>query len=157
MSFYSSLELVANWVERAPTDDAVWEIVEAVGLRDPATGWLSPELHAVFQDAAALAENPRFFAPDSLGFRDRIQVMWWDGLYEGPGYSFGIHGNGYFFPWELSEVADRFLALPKLVEFRRRMHSAFGGGFRFPDDPESSVHDRQLSDSNGWVWFGSES
>lgn len=157
MSFYSSLQLVANRVDRVPSQDEVFALIDRAGLRDPESGNLARDLSAVFDDAEARAENNRFFAPGDFGFEQQIQVIWWDGDYQGPGFSVSISGNGYFFPWELSDVRDRFLALPKLVRFRELVNEQFGGRFTFPDRLEYPLHERLLSDHAGWVWFGTES
>jgi hypothetical protein len=157
MSFYSTLSLVANRVDREPTEEQVFTLIDEADLRDPHSGYLARDLYAVFDDPEARVENPRFFAPADFGLWDHIQVIWWDGVYEGPGFSVTISGNGYFFPWELSDVRDRFLALPKLVRFRQLVNERFGGGFTFPDRLEHPLHERLLSDPNGWVWFGGES
>lgn len=157
MSFYSSLDMVANRVDRVPTSAEVFALLDATGVRDLATGHLAPDLAAVFHDEQARAENNRFFRPGELGFAEQIEVIWWDGSYQGPGYSISISGYGYFFPWELADIRDRFLALPKLVRFREKVNERFGGGFTFPDDLEDPLHERLLSDQSGWVWFGTES
>lgn len=157
MSFYSAVQLVANRVERVPTKERVFDLIDEAGLRNPETGYLSRDLFTVFTDPEARAENNRFFTPDSFDFWETIQVIWWDGDYDGPGYAISISGNGYFFPWELSDVRDRFLSLPKLLRFRQLVNEQFGGGFVFPKDLEYPLGERLMSDEAGWVWFGSES
>lgn len=157
MGFYSAVQLVANRVERVPTAEEVDALIDEAGLRDPIRGYLSPDLYAVFEDAEARAENNHFFAPDSFGFAESIQVYWWDGDYTGPGYSITISGNGYFFPWELHDLRDRFLLLPNLARLRQLVNERFGGGFAFPAHTEYPIRERLMSDESGWVWFGSES
>src|SRR5262245_795374 len=108
MSFYSALVLAAN-DGVPPTPDSVRSLLGDLGLLDPRFandefGNLADHVANLFDDPAARAENDRFFCPDSIGLWSEIEVQSPDGDYVGPGWCVRVHGNGYFFPWDLTDL-----------------------------------------------------
>ncbi len=161
MSFYSSLVLAAN-DGVPPTPAAVRSLLDELGLLDPCRdgdefGNLAGHVTALFADPAALAENPRFFCPDSVGVRQEVQVLSDDGGYTGPGWCVNIHGNGLFFPWEPADLRDRAVRSPALARLRAAVEERFGGRFVFPSADEEFLRSRLIDGAGGWAWFASES
>jgi hypothetical protein len=162
MSFYSALILAANEGVRVPTPEAVRALFEELGLLDPGArfpgiGDLTPAVTALFEDPAAAAENRHFFCPDSISFATQIHIEGPDMDYTGPGCAVLIHGNGYFFPWELTDIRDRVINTPLLRNLRRAVGGRFGGRFVYPPGREADLRERRIDGEDGWVWFGSES
>jgi hypothetical protein len=162
MSFYSSLLLAANAGVRVPTPEAVRALCKELGLIDPEArlpgiGDLHPAVTALFADPAAEAENWRFFCPDSIGFDTELHIEGPDMDYAGPGCAVSIHGNGYFFPWELKDFRERVVNTPLLRDLRREVQKRFGGRLVYPPGAEADLRTRWIDGDDGWVWFGSES
>ena len=80
-----------------------------------------------------------------------------DDAYDGPGWAVGIHGNGYPFPWEVTDLRDRVVRTPKLRALRHAVGERFGGRFVFPPAAESFLRERLIDTDGGWAWFISES
>ena len=89
--------------------------------------------------------------------REGLEVMSYEGDYIGPGWCVTIHGNGYFFPWELTDLRDRAIRSPALVRLREAVQTRFGGRFVFPPADEELLRSRLIDQAGGWVWFASES
>lgn len=162
MSFYSSLVLAANNGVQPPTPAGLRSLLGDLGLLDPQHadaefGNLAAHVTDLFRDPAARAENDRFFCPDSIGLLAEVEVMSPDGDYTGPGWCVTIHGNGYFFPWELSDLRDRVVRSPALSRLWAAVEEQFGGRFVFPAADEELLRSRLIGGSGGWAWFASES
>lgn len=162
MSFYSSIVLAANEGVRPPTLEAAHALLGELGLLDPRKandefGNLADQVTALFRDPGALAENDRFFGPDSIRLSEGIEVLSPYGDYTGPGWSVVIHGNGYFFPWGLSELRDRAVRSPALARLRAAVEERFGGRFVFPPADAELLRARLIDTAGGWAWFASES
>ncbi|MFO0796948.1 MAG: hypothetical protein U0804_05685 [Gemmataceae bacterium] len=162
MSFYSSLVLAANADVRAPQLGEVRDLLAGLGLIDAADSGpqdfsASDAVAALFRDAQARAENNRFFFPSAFSLSPDIEVNGPDDLYTGPGWSLHLHGNGYFYPWGLTELRDRVVRSPVLVGLRAAMAARFGGRFVFPTAGSELLRPRVIDgDDSGWVWLPSE-
>ncbi len=163
VSAYSSLVLAANDGVWTPAPEVVREIFTAVGCVSSQTGGggkfnnLSAHVRALFHDPTAIAENDRFFRPDSIGLSEGVEILSMDGCYDGPGWSIRIHGHGYFWPWELAELRERVVYSPALVRLRSAIERRFGGRFIFPSVEEALLRSRLVDDNGAWLWFASES
>src|SRR5687767_7319779 len=119
MSFYSALVLAANEGVRVPSVKEIDGLFRKLGLvKHHATdtiGNLADDIRGLFNDPAAMAENDRFFQPDSISFDAGIHIEGPDGDYQGPGWCISIHGNGYLFPWEIETLGERVVRTPKLL------------------------------------------
>jgi hypothetical protein len=164
VSFYSSIVLAANSGVRNISVDAARSLLTELELLDSARGIndfcnLRDDISALFADDAARAQNRLFFCPDTISFRGEIAVLSNEGDFEGEGYSFSIHGNGYFYPWNLGMLREIVVRTPKLMKLRSEVEARFGGRFAFPNDQDDEAHlrERMIDGSTGWLWFGSES
>ena len=161
MSFYSALVLAANHEVTPPTPGQVAAVLAELRLIKPNPyGFdhdnLADDVSDLFNDPEACAENRRFFAPDSISFDDHIEVEGPDCAYAGAGWAVRIHGNGYLFPWEISDVRSRVLTNEKLKALRATLNRDFGGTFRLPSGvPE--LRDRVIDGEDGWTWLLHES
>lgn len=161
MSAYSALILAANEGLRKPSPGQAISLFDELGLlrpdgREDPFGNLADDITALFHDPAAQAENRRFFAPDSIGIADGVEVGGPDCEYRGRGWSVRIHGNGYLFPWDLNTVRTRVLINTKLVRLRAELERRFGGRFQFPTR-RTELRERLIDLGDGWAWFLSES
>jgi hypothetical protein len=161
MSFYSSLVLAANEGVRPPKPGEVRELLAGLSLIDPQDPGaddftVADSVGALFRDPAARAENDRFLFPSGIGMQAGVEVMTPDGTYEGPGWCVQVHGYGYFFPWELSDLRDRAIRSPILSGLRAAIASNFGGRFVFPAADEKVLRSRLIDGAGGWVWLASE-
>lgn len=165
MSFYSAIVLAANTELRDPTPENARDLFNQLGLvRSDAPEYglehgldnLAVDITALFDDRDALDQNRHFFAPDSISFREGVEVEGPDCAYTGKGWQVRIHGNGYLFPWDLDAVRSRVTSTPKLARLRIAMHERFGGQFRWPFR-KRALRDRLIDGESGWVWFMSES
>jgi hypothetical protein len=162
MSFYSSLVLAANEGVRPPTPEAIRSLLGELGLLDPRSaddefGNLAAHVADLFRDPAAHAENDHFFCPDSVGLLAEVTVQSPDGDYTGPGWCVTVHGNGYFFPWELADLRGHAIRSPALARLRDAVEARFGGRFVFPPADEELLRARLIDWAGGWAWFASES
>ena len=165
MSFYSALILAANEGIQVPSPEAVRLILTEVGMVEPSDGEddefgnLTAHVKDLFRDPAAQAENDRFFRPDSIGLSEGVEVSSPEGdeLYDGPGWSIHLHGQGYLWPWDLATLRDRVARTPALVRLRSAVEAEFGGRFVFPPTERAFLRSRLVDDSGRWLWFASES
>ena len=161
MGAYSALVLAANRGVRPVTPDEMLLLCEDVGLlapsrRDTNVGNLSPDITALFSDSAALADNNRFFCPDSISWGRDIEILSPEDDFVGRGFRVSIHGNGYFFPWDAGELRARVVSHPKLVHLRRALQARCGGRFGLPWRSKN-LRRRLVDGEGGWAWFMSES
>lgn len=162
MSFYSSLCLVANTGVRRPAPDEISRLFAQTGVVEPSRaqnefGNLADDLIAFFTSHRAQEQNERFFTPDSLSFRNDIQIMDTEGEYTGKGWTLSIHGNGYFYPLTPRDM-DAFVRLPKIVRLQTELETLLGGRFRPPLlKGRGTLARTAINDQGGWRWFGSQS
>lgn len=165
MFFYSALVLAANTELRNPTPERARVLFDQLGLiRPDAPDYgvehgldnLAADITALLEDHAAQNENKNFFAPDSIGLYEKVEVQGQDCGYTGKRWSVRIHGNGYLFPWDLGTVRARIIANAKLERLRIAMREQFGGQFRWPFR-RRALRERLIDGEDGWVWFMSES
>jgi hypothetical protein len=161
MSFYSSLVLAANDGVRTPEPGEVHALFVQLGLIDPIDSerggcTVSDAVSNLFLDPVARAENDRFFSPSEIEWSEEVNVMHPDGTYEGLGWSIRIHGCGYFWPWELTDLRDRVIQSPILTRLREALEGRFGGRFVFPAADAELLRSRLIDGSSDWVWLSSE-
>ena len=162
MSFYSSIIFAANTAVRATDPPVMQSVLSQIGLLELDSNFphLKPVANSVsqmFRDSSALRLNPNFFCPDSIGFNTRFEIIAEGGDYSGEGFSISIHGNGYFYPWEFSDLQERILGSTVLQALSRILPELLGGRFDFPPTKESFLRSRMIVRQNGWAWFASES
>jgi len=162
MGFYSSLILAANEGVRVPSAEEVQVLFAELGLIEPERaslqfGNLADEIIALFKDEEARKVNESFFCPDTISFHDKIEISDPDDDYDGKGWCFSIHGQGYFFPWDRDAIRSRVLQTPKLTRLREVLAERFGGRFVFPRKKEALLSKRLIDGTDGWGWFTSES
>lgn len=163
MSAYSSLVLAANEGIRTPAPEIVRGILTEVGIADIRPGRddrfnnLSDHIKALFRDPTAYAENDRFFRPDSVGFSEGVRILSVDGCFEGTGWSLKIHGHGYLWPWDRTDLRERVVLMPALVHLRAAIERRLGGRFLFPPADEALLRSRLVDENGAWLWFLSES
>ncbi len=139
MSFFSNLILAANQDVKVPTPAEMEEVLELAGLlrplelRRPSFN-LSDDITALFNDEEARQKNDCFFTPDAVGSYEGIHIQSPEEEYEGEGFSIGIAGYGYFFPWSNADLRERILPHPKLIKLAELAQSRFGGRFEQPDE-----------------------
>ena len=162
MSFYSSLTLAANSGVKNFAADKVRVIFDKCELLNQTRGELeignlAVDITGLFDDPDAIRENPHFFCPDTISIGESVEISAIDGEYACVGWCVTIHGNGYFFPWNVATIRERVIQTSKLQNLQRLIETQFGGQFSFPESERHFLTDRRVHGRDGWVWFISES
>lgn len=162
MSFYSSLCLIANADVRSPSPEQITALLRECGVIGPTRkvgdiGNLSEDLSEYFVAHKAREKNESLFAPDSVGFHEKIEILDPDDEFTGKGWAITIHGNGYFFPLTNHELSS-FLDTPKIQKMSELINGNLGGRFKWPLIRGRKILNKALiRNPGGWCWFGSQS
>ena len=162
MSIYSALVLAANEGVEPISPHDFRNLLNGLSLIHPEAtdddwGNLADNVVDLFRDAEAQTANDRFFRPQSISLMEPVEIHAPDGDYSGPGWCVQIHGYGYFFPWELSDLQKRVVNTPALLALQTAVEQRFGGRFTFPETDESRLRARLIDGKGAWTWFASES
>ena len=144
-----------------PSERSLWDRIRGKPVEIYADfGSLAPGVTLAFDDPAAKAKNTRFFVPDMVGLSNKLQILDVEDEWETYGIKVSLHGNGYLFPWTMSEVKVVIQGQPILQDLAKRLDRLIQVPPWSPPRKHRPLLEKWSTwtpGSSGWTWAISQS